>query len=124
MGLEVLAGRDPEEVAMGSSQGCLISLGCFDHPPPQEEKMGRCECKASPTKGRQSWGRGVSYLVSNSMRLVSTGTSVSGAAEGRRKEGGWVGAERTRLVSTGPASGPLSGGWGGWQAHLTGVWGG
>lgn len=24
------------------------------------------------------------------MRLVSTGTSVSGAAEGRRKVGGWV----------------------------------
>lgn len=29
-------------------------------------------------------------MVSNSMRLVSTGASVSGAAEGRRKVGGWV----------------------------------
>lgn len=37
---------------------------------------------------------GVSYLVSNSMRLVSTGTSVSRGAEGQRR-GGWMGAERT-----------------------------
>ena len=37
MGPEVLAGRDPEEVAMGSSQGYLISLGCFDHPPKRKK---------------------------------------------------------------------------------------
>jgi hypothetical protein len=38
----------------------------------------------------------LSYLVSNSMRLVSTGTFVSRAAEGR-KGGGWMDARRTSI---------------------------
>ena len=70
--------------------------------------------------GRQ--GR-VSYLVSNSMRLVSTGASVSGAAEARRG-GGWVGAGRASFSPPAWLQAVPLGARGGWHTHLSGAWGG